>query len=424
MRHTLLVVTAMTALAQPRYDLVVKGGRVIDPQNNVDRVADVAVAGGRIAAIETNIPVSSARKVVDAAGLLVTPGLVDMHVHVFTTTGVHGAWAGDLSVRPDDFGPRAGVTTMADAGSAGWHNFEDFRRTVIDRSSTRVFAFINIARLGMMTLAAEQYEADFNPKAVAELARKHKDVVVGVKTAHWEAPTWTAVDRALDAGRAAGIPIMVDFGFFRKERPYYELVGQRLRPGDISTHFYRSCVPMVDESGKLYDYLGEARKRGVIFDVGHGGGSLVFRNAVPAVAAGFYPDAISTDLHTGSMNAGMMDMPTTMSKFLVMGMPLKEVILASTHRPARIIGHPELGTLTVGAPADIAAFRLLEGDFGYIDASGGALRGKQRLMCELTVRAGAIVWDWNGRGGVDYRTMGPEYGVREGEFIVRPPQKK
>jgi dihydroorotase len=217
---------------------------------------------------------------------------------------------------------------------------------------------------------------------------------------------------------------MVDFGFFRKERPYYELVGSRLRPGDISTHFYRSCVPMIDEQGKLYDYLSEARKRGVIFDVGHGGGSLVFRNAVPAVAQGFYPDSISTDLHTGSMNAGMMDMPTTMSKLLVMGMPLKDVILASTHRPASIIGHPELGTLSAGAPADIAAFKLMEGDFGYVDASGGTIHGRQRLFCEATVRAGNVVFDWNGRAGADYKTMGPEYGVREGEFIVRPPKRK
>jgi dihydroorotase len=313
---------------------------------------------------------------------------------------------------------------MADAGSSGWGNFENFREMVIDRAQTRVFAFINIARLGMMTLAAEQYPADMNPQAVAQLARKHKDIVVGVKTAHWEAASWTAVDRALEAGRLGGIPIMVDFGFFRKERPYYELVTQKLRPGDISTHFYRSCVPFIDEDGKLYPYLSDARKRGVKFDVGHGGGSLVFRNAVPAIAQGFYPDSISTDLHTGSMNGAMMDMPTTMSKFLAMGMPLKDVIATSTYKPGEIVGHPEVGHLSIGSDADIAAWRILEGDFGYADASGGKLSGHQRLLCELTLRAGNVVWDYNARNAVDYKTLGPAYGVREGEFIVPPPKKK
>jgi dihydroorotase len=412
------------AVPAQQYDFVLKGGRVIDPKNGVDGALDVAVKDGKIAAVAAGIAASQAKKVLDVTGLVVTPGLVDIHVHVYSTTGVANAWAGDSSVRPDDFSFRTGVTTMADAGSAGWGNFENFRETVIDRAQTRVFAFINIARLGMMTLAAEQYPPDMNPEAVAKIAKKHKDVVVGVKTAHWEDVTWTAVDRALAAGRQAGIPIMVDFGFFRKERPYWMLVTEKLRPGDISTHFYRSCVPFVDEDGKLYPYLSEARKRGVIFDVGHGGGSLVFRNAVPAIAQGFYPDSISTDLHTGSMNGAMMDMPTTMSKFLALGMPLKDVIKASTQRPGEIVSHPEVGHLTVGAEADIAAWKILDGDFGYADASGGTIRGRQRLQCELTLRAGKVAWDYNARNGTDYKTMGPAYGVREGEFIVPPPKKK
>ena len=424
MKSAALFLLMAAAQAQPRYELLLKGGRVVDPANNVDRIADVAIAAGRIAAVEPNIPAADARQVLDVAGLIVTPGLVDIHVHLFSTTGVANAWAGDESVRPDDFGPRTGVTTMADAGSAGWQNFETFRHSVIDRVHTRVFAFVNIARLGMMTLAAEQYAPDLNPQAVAAVANKHRDIVVGVKTAHWEAPSWTAVDRALEAGRAAGIPIMVDFGIFRQERPYWQLVAERLRPGDISTHCYRSGVPMIDENGKLYDYLPEARRRGVIFDIGHGGGSFVFRNAVPAVALGWYPDSISTDLHTGSMNIGMMDMPTTMSKFLVLGMPLGDVILASTNRAAKIIGHPELGTLSVGAPGDVAAFRMMEGDFQYLDSSGGMIRARQRLFCELTVRAGRVVWDWNARAGVDYKTLGPTYGVRENEVIVPPPKRK
>ena len=411
-------------LAQTRYDVLLKGARVIDPRNKIDARLDVAVKDGRIAAVAADLPAAGAVKVLDVTGLIVTPGLVDIHVHLFSTTGVANAWAGDNSVRPDDFGPRSGVTTMADAGSSGWQNFETFRHTVIDRAQTRVFAFVNIARLGMMTLAAEQYEADLNPQAVAEVARKHRDIVVGVKTAHWEAPSWTAVDRAVEAGRLAGLPVMVDFGYFKPERPYWQLVTERLRPGDISTHVYRSGVPMIDADGKLYPYLAEARKRGVIFDTGHGGGSFVFRNAVPAIALGFYPDSISTDLHTGSMNAAMMDLPTTMSKFLALGMPLADVILASTQRAAAIIGHPELGTLSVGAPADIAALRMVEGDFQFADSGGGRIRARQRLFCELTLRAGQIVWDWNARGAADYRTLGPTYGLREGESIVLPPVKK
>jgi dihydroorotase len=409
--------------AQAQYDLLLKGGRLIDPKNSIDALRDVAVKDGKIAAVAENIPAQAARRIIDAAGLLVTPGLVDIHVHLFHTTGVADAWAGDNSVRPDDFSFRTGVTTMVDAGSAGWRNFETFRHTVLDRAKTRVFAFINIAGLGMLTNIVEQHPEDMKPAEVARLAKKHADLVVGVKTAHYEGPEWIAVGRALEAGNLAGLPIMVDFGFFKKERPYWQLVTERLRPGDISTHMYRSPVPMIGEDGKLYPYLLEARRRGVKFDVGHGGGSFVFRNAVPAVAQGFWPDAISTDLHTGSMNAGMMDMPTTMSKFLAMGMPLREIIARSTWMPANLIRRPETGHLSVGADADVAVFRLLQGDFGFKDASGGVLRGRTRLQCELTLRSGEIVWDWNARSGEDYRTLGPAYGVREGEFIVPPPKR-
>jgi dihydroorotase len=213
---------------------------------------------------------------------------------------------------------------------------------------------------------------------------------------------------------------MVDFGWFLPERPYWQLVTEHLRPGDITTHCFRAPVPWVDEHGKLYDYLRQARKRGVIFDVGHGGGSFVFRNAVPAVEQGFYPDSISTDLHGGSMNAGMMDMPTTMSKFLAMGEPLVEVIRESTVNPAKEIQHPELGHLTVGASADIAVWELRSGDFGFYDASGGKLTGKQRLICQLTVRDGKIAWDRNARAAEDYRKLGPAYGVRDVDKIVPP----
>ncbi len=415
-----LFVAVSPLAAQPSYDLLLKGGHVIDPRNGVDAVMDVAVRDGRIAAVEPTLDAAAARQVVDVAGLYVTPGLIDIHVHVFATTGMRDAWAGDNSVLPDGFSFRSGVTTMVDAGSSGWRNFEDFRRTVIDRSRTRVLAMLNIVGLGMLTDVPEQNVHDMDPKATADMAGRHRDVVVGVKSAHYQGPEWVSVDRAVEAGKAAGVPVMVDFGYFREERPFHQLVTERLRPGDMSTHMFRGPVPYIGADGKLLDYLHQARKRGVLFDVGHGGGSFVFRTMVPAVQQGFFPDTISTDLHTGSMNGGMMDMITTMSKFLVVGMPLQEVVRRSTDSPARAIQRPELGHLSVGAEADVAVLRVLEGTFGYADGARGTLQGDRRLVCELTLRAGRVVWDWNARAGRDYRTLSPTYGVRDVDHVIVP----
>jgi dihydroorotase len=255
------------------------------------------------------------------------------------------------------------------------------------------------------------------------MAIKNKDVVVGIKTAHYEKPDWTSVDKAIEAAKIAGVPVMVDFGYFRTERPYWQLVSSRLRSGDISTHMFRGSVPYVDANGKLYPYLQKARERGVKFDVGHGGGSFVMRNAAPAIAQGFYPDTISTDLHGTSMNAGLMDMPTTMSKLLALGMPLREVLVRSTWTPAQTIGRTELGHLSVGAVADVAAFRLMTGDFGFRDQENGRVRGKQRLQPELTLKDGKIVWDYNSRSGTDWQQLPKEYGIRPGMDHIVPPPK-
>jgi dihydroorotase len=417
----LIVVLMSSALCwgQPAYDLILAGGHVIDPKNGIDGVMDVAVREGRVAAVGEGLDASRAEKTIDVSGLYVTPALIDIHTHLFHTTGIPGAWAGDNSVAPDGFSFRTGVATMADAGSSGWRNFEAFRQSVIDRARTRVFAFINIAGFGMITDAVEQ--DDFDPAEVARLARKHKDVVVGVKTAHYQKPDWISVDSAVEAGRKAGIPVMVDFGYFLPERPYWRLVTEHLRPGDISTHMFRGPVPYVDDDGKLLAYLKEARTRGVKFGVGHGGGSFVFRNAAPAIAQRFYPDAISTDLHTGSMNGAMMDMPTTMSKMLALGMPLEQVIRASTWRPARIIQREQFGHLSAGAVADIAVWRLMKGDFGFADPYGRRVEGTERLLCEMTLKDGRVVWDWNARNAGDDKNLGPAYGIREGtDEIIRP----
>lgn len=395
----ILLLAFGTARAQAtRYDLLIKNGHVIDAKNNINEVRDVAIAAGKIAAVEKNIDPASAAKVVDAKGLYVTPGLVDIHVHVYAGTGMK-ALTGDSSVYPDGFSFRACTTTMADAGTSGARNFEDFRGRVIDRAKTRVFAFINIVGLGMGGGKIEQDTADMDPKAAAEMAKKHSDVVVGFKTAHYSAPDWTAVDRVLEAGKAANLPVMIDFGTIKPERPHDELYLKKLRPGDIYTHMYRKFDPTIDDNGKVRPYLFEAKKRGVIFDVGHGAGSLIWRYAVPSMKQGFIPDSISTDLHTGSMNAGMKDIVNVMSKFLNLGMPLQEVILKSTWNPAKEIHREKFGHLTVGSVADIAVFRLERGEFGFLDSDGFTLKGTQRLSCEMTLLDGKVMFDQNGRAG-------------------------
>ena len=403
------------------YDLILTGGHVIDPANGVDGPRDVAIRDGRIAAVDGTIPATSAHRMIDASGLYVTPGLVDIHVHLYATAGNAGAWGGDNSVLPDGFSFRAGTTTMVDTGSAGWRNLADFRERVLDRFTTRKYALVNIVGLGMTTMTTEQNIYDMDANACAAVAREHEDIVVGLKTAHYWLPDWTSVDRLIEAGEIAQMPVMVDFGFFKRERPYYQLVGEKLRPGDISTHVFRGPVPSVGRDGKVAPYLLAARERGILFDTGHGAGSFCFRNAVPCVEQGFWPDSISTDLHRLSMNIGMLDMPTTMSKFLVMGMPLADVIRLSTVGPARVIGRPEHGTLSVGAAADVAVLGLEQGNFGYMDSFGGVLRGDRRLECELTLFGGDVVWDRNGRSGVDWRQLPAEYGVRPDEELIYPP---
>lgn len=421
LRSIALCAVALSGLAQ-EFDLVLQGGRVIDPRHGRDGVMDLAITGGKVAAVEASIDPKRAKKAVSVKGLIVTPGLIDLHVHVFHTAGNPGAWAGDLSVQPDAFSFRTGVTTMVDAGSAGWRNFELFRTTVIDRAKTRVLAMVNIAGFGMISDQTEQ--GDFNPDAVAKLAAKHKDVIVGVKSAHYQKPDWDSVDDALEAGTKAKIPVMVDFGYFLPERPYYQLVGERLRPGDISTHMFRGPVPFVDKEGKLLPYLLAARKRGVKFDVGHGGGSFVLRNAAGAIQNGFYPDTISSDLHTGSMNSSFMDLPALMSKLMALGLPLKEAVRATTSTPAELILRSELGHLGVGAIADVAVLRVMEGEFGYWDNNKGRVMGKERLFCEMTLQAGDVAWDWNGRMGVDYKSLGELYGIRpKVDQILVPPSK-
>jgi dihydroorotase len=387
---------AVTLPAAPKYDLLLRGGHVIDSRNGISGVRDVAVGAGKILAVSPKIDPADASKVIDVAGLYVVPGLVDIHTHVYAGTGEKDSYAGDLSVYPDTFAPRSGVTTIADAGSSGWRNFEDFKQRIIDRSTTRVLAFLNIVGHGMRGGKFEQDLADMAAQPAADMARRYPGVIIGIKTAHYSGPEWTPVEHAVEAGTLAGIPVMVDFGSNKPERPLFDLLTKKLRPGDIYTHVFSGLRGELDPSGHLNPGLAAGRTRGVIFDVGHGARSFAWRVAQPAIREQFLPDSISTDMHQESMNGSMKDMLNVMSKFLALGLTLDQVVQRATWNAAREIKQDTLGHLSVGAGADIAVLRLERGSFGFPDAYGTRVDGTARLVNELTVRNGKIVYDLNG----------------------------
>jgi len=384
----------------PQFDLLIRNGHVIDPRNSIDGVMDVAVAGGKIARVAAGIDPAAARRVADATGFYVVPGLIDIHAHVFFGTEKDGYLSNsDTAVQPDTHSFRSGQTTLVDAGGAGWRNFLQFKEQVIDRSRTRVLSFLNIVGSGMKGGPVEQDLSDMDAKLTTMRILQHPTLIVGIKVAHYTGPEWDPVTRAVEAGRDANVPVMVDFGGHTPPLALESLLLKHLRPGDILTHMYAHVsgrIPIVDDAGKVRPFVWDARKRGVIFDAGHGGGSFLFRQAVPAMAQGFGPDVIRTDLHTGSMNGGMKDILNTMSKFLNMGMPLQAVVRSNTSRAAEVIKRPDLGHLGVGAEADVAVLNVRRGTFGFVDIAGGKLPGDRKLECELTVKAGQVVWDLNG----------------------------
>jgi dihydroorotase len=414
-----------SALAQsPRYDLLLKGGHVVDPANHIDAVMDVAVTKDKIAAVEKDIPAAQAGKVVDVSGLYVTPGLIDIHFHI----GYGGAplnWfapearahIGPLGI-PADLALQSGVTTVVDAGTSGAETFLQEKEEVIDHAKVRVLAFLNIVANGMNG-GLEQAVDQMDPKLCAETIKKYPDIIVGVKTAHYwtedpwdgEHVPWAAVDRAIECGTMANVPVMFDF-WPRPERTYADLILKKMRPGDIHTHVFAQQFPIILPDGKLNPIMTEARARGVIFDVGHGAGSFWFRNAVPAAKQGFVPDSMSTDLHTG--NYTVLSLNNVMSKFLAIGVPLEDIIRRSTVNPAREIRRPELGTLSVGKDADIAVLELLHGDFGYIDCGVARMDGKVKLVARMTVRAGRILYDPSGLSMVQWEKARPQYFTTPG----------
>jgi dihydroorotase len=385
--------------AQP-IDLLLKGGHVIDPKNGIDGKMDVAITAGKIAEVAANIPAKNAKKVVDVTGLYVTPGIIDMHGHVFNGQDPISYLANAHDgLPPDAFSFRCGVTTIVDAGSSGWRNFRQFKEQTIDRSETRILAFLNIVGGGMYGRFEEQDVSDMNPVMTSNMIlQMFPEYIVGIKAAHYWGD-FTQVDKAVEAGKLAHVPVMVDFGGHTPPLSIESLFMVHLRPGDIFTHTYSfgaSREPVVDENGKVKPFVFAAQKRGIIFDVGHGGGAFSWRQAIPAIRQGFLPNTISTDLHTESMNAGMKDMANVMSKFLNMGLSIQDVILRSTWNPANVINRKELGHLSVGAVADVAVFNLRKGEFGFIDTKNVKLKGTQKLEAELTIRAGKVVWDLNG----------------------------
>lgn len=395
----LFILCAQFSTAQ-EYDILIKNGHVIDAKNGIDKISDVAIKDGKIAQVASSIAASKASNVIDANGLFVSPGIIDIHSHNFFGTEPDAYLSNSFTaLPPDGFSFRVGVTTLVDVGGAGWRNFRQFKENVIDQSKTRVLSFLNIIGSGMKGGAIEQNLDDMDPKLTAMVAKQFPEYVVGVKLAHYSGFDWTPAERAVEAGNLANIPVMVDFGGSEPELSLQTLFMEKLRPGDIFTHAYAHVngrTPIVNESGKVEDFAWAAQKRGIIFDVGHGGGSFLFEQAIPAMEQGFKPNTISTDLHTGSMNGGMKDIVNVMSKFLNMGMPISEVIAATTWSAAKAIKRDELGNLSVGAVADVVILNLREGDFGFIDTKGKRMKGAKKLECELTIREGKVVYDLNG----------------------------
>jgi len=378
-------------------DLLIKNGHVIDPRNNIDEVSDVAVSGGKIVRVARNITQENAKKVIDASGLYVTPGFIDLHTHVFVGNG-QGFADGFSCVSPDDITLKAGITTVVDAGTSGWRSFPLFKKNIIDRSTTRVLAFLNIAGDGMTGFPSEEDMNDMDARMTALVIKQYPEIIVGVKLGHFRGKEWTPFERSIEACEIANVPF-----FLECHLPEYSLdeLLKRMRPGDVFSHTYctasdRECI--LDEKGNLKNSVIEAKKKGVLFDVGHGGAMFHFDVAIPALKQGLVPNSFGSDLHRSSMNSAMKNMLETMSKFLNMGMSLKDVIYTATWSSASAIKRTDIGHLGAGAEADIAIISIRQGNFGFSDTKNNKLTGDRRLEAESTIKGGRVVWDLNGLG--------------------------
>jgi dihydroorotase len=375
-----------------QFDLLVRGGRVIDPATGLDALCDIGIAGGRIAAIEPSIPAGNARQVIDASGCLVTPGLVDLHSHVY--------WGGtSLGVDADRLAARSGTSTFVDAGSAGAGNFLGFRRHVMERSKVRILAYVNISFGGIFGFSKTVMVGECadlrlcEPGEVVACAREHAEVVVGVKVRAGRNAGGTSgiapVDLALEAADQAGLPLMAHIDV---PPPGRSEVLPRLRGGDVLTHCFRPFPNApVFASGAVRPDMRLARERGVIFDIGHGMGSFDFDVARAMLKEGLAPDVISSDVHLYCVDGPAFDILVCMSKLMALGMRLADVLDAATRCPADAIGRSDLGRLAVGGPADVAVLKLHSGEFTFFDAVGSRLIAPERLVSQGIV-AGGTWW--------------------------------
>ncbi len=387
----------LTPLAgQEIFDLLLKNGHVIDPKGGRNGRFDIAIIGDKIARIGKDLPVTHARNAVDVSRYYVTPGLIDIHTH-FNTQG------GGLNLQPDPTALSNGVTTAVDAGSCGWKNFEAFKESVIVRSKTRLLAFLNIAGDGAYKDADE-----LDPAAAARMVRQYPEILVGITAAHEQAGGRELLDRAVNAAELSKSILMVAVPPNAAPEHAGRILNH-LRPGDIQTHCYGLRTPLLDAGKKVLPQVQEARRRGVLFDVGHGAGGFWFRIAAPAIQQEFLPDTISTDVNRESILLPRADMMTTLSKFLNLGLTLEQVIARATVNPAKAIRRPELGTLAEGAIADLAVLELRRGRFGFLDSGRGKLAGDQKLFCVLTLRAGEVVWDSEGLTQPEWKTASGPY---------------
>jgi dihydroorotase len=371
------------------FDLILRGGRVIDPAQGIDRITDVAFAGGKVAWVGDNLAAEPGTEVRDVAGAIVTPGLIDMHTHVY--------WGGtSLGIDAEEFCRKSGVTTAIDTGSAGPGNFAGFRKHVIEQSAVRILAYLHVSFAGIFAFSktvmvgeSEEMRLMAPAEAVA-VADANRDLVVGIKVRVGRGASGTSgvapLDIALQAANEVGMPLMCHIDF---PPPSYEEVVERLRPGDVLTHAFRPFPNApIDHQGKVKGVVQRARERGVFFDIGHGKASFSFKTARAMLANGFYPDTISSDVHTVCIDGPAFDQVTTLSKFLCMGMPLGDVIAASTVNAAMALKRPELGTLKPGSVGDATILSVREGAFDYVDVTGEHLTGDKKIFSEGVVIAG------------------------------------
>lgn len=373
------------------YELVIKNGTVVDPAQGIHARKDVAFANGRVSAISDEIPTSEAREVLDAAGCFVTPGLIDLHVHVFYGVSHFG-------IEPDPTCLARGATTVVDAGSAGADTFPGFRKYVIDVSDTRILAQLNISSQGMLTQEIGELEnPDYADVGKAcQMIEQHRDIILGVKVRLTrESIVGTRAQmlplhRAREAADAAGLPIMVhpQDAWCESIDDILALMGAR----DILTHcFHDMACGILDENGKIRDAVHAAIERGVIFDVGHGAGSFSWDVVQKAMAQGVEPTTISSDLHVYNVNGPVYDLVNVVNKFLYLGMSLDDALAKVTRIPAETILMPgQVGTLAVDAWGDAVVFELREGEFQLVDARGAAKIGKQKLEPVVVVKGGQV----------------------------------